>query len=167
MSWATVLPSVISRPITTGCWWPTASWGCSPFETFVNVREKASLAYYVDSSLEGSKGLLTVTAGIAPQSYGQAVEIVRRQVAELQDGVITDEELTRTKIGLISGIKKMLDNPAAVIDRNLIGIVHHELRSPQTVLESIAAVTKEQVRKAAQGLRLDTIYCLSGPKGEA
>ncbi|MGB4266981.1 MAG: hypothetical protein WBK00_08165, partial [Limnochordia bacterium] len=100
-------------------------------------------------------------------SYGQAVEIVRRQVAELQDGVITDEELTRTKIGLISGIKKMLDNPAAVIDRNLIGIVHHELRSPQTVLESIAAVTKEQVRKAAQGLRLDTIYCLSGPKGEA
>jgi len=134
---------------------------------FVNVREKASLAYYVDSSLEGSKGLLTVTAGIAPQSYGQAVEIIRRQVAELQYGTISDDELNRTKIGLISGIRKMLDDPAAVIDRNLIGLVHKELRSPQMVMERIAAVTKEQVQKAAQGLQLDTVYCLSGPKGEA
>lgn len=134
---------------------------------FINVRERASLAYYVNSSLEGSKGLLTVNAGIAPQTYGQAVDIIRRQVAELQNGSITDDELLRTKMGLISGIRKMLDDPGSIIDRNLIGIVHEELRSPQTVMDRIASVTKEQVQEAAQGLKLDTIYCLSGQKGEA
>ena len=34
----------------------TASWGLSPFEAFVNVREKASLAYYVYSRLEAAEG---------------------------------------------------------------------------------------------------------------
>ena len=94
------------------------------------------------------------------------MDIVRRQIAEIQDGSITDDELARTKAGLISGIKKMLDDPGAIIDRNLIGIVHNELRSPQTVMDRIASVTKEQVQQGAQGLKLDTIYCLSGQKGE-
>lgn len=133
---------------------------------FLNVREKASLAYYVGSSLEGTKGLITITAGIAPQAYQQAVDIIREQVAAMQAGSITDDELERTKIGLISGIRSMVDDPGSLIDRNLIGIVNQELRTPQTVMDSIAAVTKEQVQQAAQGIKLDTIYFLSGPKGE-
>lgn len=133
---------------------------------FLNVREKASLAYYVGSSLEGTKGLVTITAGIAPQAYRQAVDIIREQIEEIQAGKITDEELTMTKIGLISGIKSMVDNPSSIIDRNLIGIVNNELRTPETVMDRIAAVTKEQVQQAAQGIRPDTIYFLSGPKGD-
>ena len=74
---------------------------------FINVRERASLAYYVNSSLEGSKGLLTVNAGIAPQTYGQAVDIIRRQVAELQNGSITDDDCC-AQMGLISGIRKVM-----------------------------------------------------------
>jgi len=133
---------------------------------FLNVREKASLAYYVGSSLEGTKGIITVTAGIAPKSYHKTVDIIQEQVSLLQQGQISDDELERTKIALISGIQSMIDNPGSLIDRNLIGLVHNELRSPKTVIASINAVTKQQVQAAAEGIQLDTIYCLSGPRGE-
>lgn len=133
---------------------------------FINVREKASLAYYVGSSLEGSKGLITVTAGIAQAAYQQAVDIINAQVNALQSGEISDAELEQTKIGLISGIRSMVDTPTSIIDRNVIGLVHQELRSPIEVMDRIAAVTKEQAQAAAQGIKLDTIYFLAGSRGE-
>lgn len=132
---------------------------------FINVREQAGLAYYVGSSLEGSKGLLTITAGISSQAYSQAVDIINEQVAKLQQGDISDDELSKTKIGLISGVRQMVDIPTSIIDRNLIGLIHNKLRSPEYVMAKIAEVTKEQVQAAAQ-IQLDTIYFLSGPGGE-
>ncbi len=133
---------------------------------FINVRERASLAYYVGSTLEGTKGLMVITAGIAEESYDQAVDIINQQLMAVQNGDITNDELNQTKIGLISGIRSMVDNPASIIDRNVLGIVNNHLRSPEEVMKRIAAVTKEQAQKAAQKIQLDTIYFLSGGKGE-
>jgi predicted Zn-dependent peptidase len=133
---------------------------------FINVRERASLAYYVGSTLEGTKGLMIITAGIAQESYDQAVEIINQQLIAVQNGDISDDELNRTKIGLISGIRSMVDDPASIIDQNVLGIVHNHLRSAKEVMQRIAAVTKEQAQKAAQEIQLDTIYFLAGRKGE-
>ncbi len=133
---------------------------------FINVREKASLAYYVGSSLEGSKGLITISAGIAPSSYQQTVDIIKQQLADMEQGKISEVELEQTKIGLISGIRSMVDRPSSIMDRNLIGLIHNQLRTPQEVIDKIAAVTIADVQEVIKGLKLDTIYFLSGPKGE-
>ncbi len=133
---------------------------------FINVREKASLAYYVSSSIEGSKGLLIITAGIAEESYQQAVEIINQQLVAIQKGEISEKELNQTKIGLISGLRSMVDSPTSVIDRNVLGIVHNQLRSPEEVIQRIASITKEEVQGAVESIQLDTTYFLSGRKGE-
>ena len=64
---------------------------------FMNVRERASLAYSVGSSIEGSKGLLTIVAGISDDSREQAVEIINEQVNAIKGGRISPEELEQTK----------------------------------------------------------------------
>jgi predicted Zn-dependent peptidase len=134
--------------------------GFAHSKLFINVREKASLAYYVSSSLEGSKGLLTITAGISGEQKEQAVEIIQRQVRDVQEGRISAQELEQTKRGLISSMRSMQDNPSSLVDRNLIGIVHEELRSIEEVVEAIEAVTLDSVVRAMGHLQLDTTYIL-------
>ena len=133
---------------------------------FVNVRERASLAYYVSSFVEGTKGVLTINAGIDAAAIDQTVQIIKEQVSALQNGEITPEEIEQTKTGLCSSIVSMADDPPSVIDRNLIGLVNGEMRSFDDVLEAIQSVTAEQVRQAAQGLKIDTIYVLKGIAGK-
>ncbi len=40
---------------------------------FINVREKASLAYYASSCLESHKGLMIVITGIETKNYEQSI----------------------------------------------------------------------------------------------
>lgn len=133
---------------------------------FVNVREKANLAYYVGSGLEGSKGLITISAGIEGDQYEKAVDIISKQVIALQQGDISEDELIRTKKGLISGIQSMNDSATSVIDRNVLGVIHGKLRSTEEVTQAIAAVTLGQVQAVARGIELDTVYFLSNGKGD-
>ncbi len=133
---------------------------------FVNVREKASLAYYVGSSVEGSKGLFTISAGIDWDERDEALRIIKQQVGLLQQGQISGEELEQTKVGLINAMISMGDHPAGMIDRNLIGIIHSEMRSIDHVVNAIRAVQLEDVVEAMQDLVFDTTYIL-GPHREA
>ncbi|UUZ95673.1 insulinase family protein [Paenibacillus sp. P25] len=48
---------------------------------FTNVREKASLAYYASSRLDGHKGILTIQSGIEIGNYEKAVNIIKERAA--------------------------------------------------------------------------------------
>ncbi|HPT82822.1 MAG TPA: pitrilysin family protein [Limnochordia bacterium] len=134
--------------------------GFAHSKLFINVRERAQLAYYVWSSLEGSKGLLTISAGIGPEQQGQALQIIEAQVREVQEGRISPEELEQTKLGLIRSMNSMNDSPSGLIDRNLIGIVHDRMRTIEEVVESIAVVDRKAVVRAMEKVQLDTTYIL-------
>lgn len=134
--------------------------GFAHSKLFVNVRERAHLAYYVSSAIEGSKGLLTISAGISGEKQEQAVQIIQEQVREVQEGQISPQELEQTKLGLIRSMNSMNDNPSGLIDRNIIGIVHDQLRSIEDVVAAIAAVSRDDVVRAMQKVQLDTTYIL-------
>lgn len=134
--------------------------GFAHSKLFMNVREKASLAYYVGSSIEGSKGLLTINAGISAEKQDQALRIIKEQVEELQGGQISTEELEQTKRGLITSMMGMNDNPSGIIDRNLIGIVEGQLRTIDQVVAAIEAVDHDAVVRAMGQIQLDTTYVL-------
>lgn len=112
------------------------------------------------SSIEGSKGLLTIVAGISDDSREQAVEIINEQVNAIKGGRISPEELEQTKRGLISAMTGINDNPAGIIDRNVIGMVEGELRSVDQVVEAISRVEYDDCVRAMQGIELDTTYLL-------
>ena len=64
---------------------------------FLNVREKESLAYYASSRLDGHKGILTIQSGIEFANYEKAVDIIKRQLAHMAEGQISELEMSQTR----------------------------------------------------------------------
>jgi len=131
---------------------------------FVNVREKASLAYFASSQLEASKGVLWVVAGIAVEKYEQALAIIREQVAAMADGRFTNQELENTRKGLINGVLSAQDSPGRIIGGRLVGIVNGRVRPVQETIAELERVTREDVVRVAARIRPDTAYFLRTPQ---
>ena len=95
---------------------------------FVNVRERASLAYFASSQLEATKGILIVAAGIAVEKYEQALAIIREQIDAIAQGDVSDSEMEQTKKGLVNGLLSNLDSPGRLAGGRLMGIVNNRVR---------------------------------------
>ena len=134
---------------------------------FLNVREKASLAYYVYSRLEKHKGLMMVAAGIESGDYEKARGIIEEQVADLAAGKISETEMENTRRGLINQLRIQDDNPYRMIAFHLDGAIGGRAYTVDELIRGIEAVSPEEVKAVAGKVRLDTVYLLRGRKGGA
>ena len=129
---------------------------------FMNVREKMSLCYDISSSYHGSKGILTVSAGM-DFAKSQVVQAeVENQLKALCNGDITEQELGAAKAGLLTGLWSIHDSPGAIESYYSSGILGGALRLPEDYRQQISQVTAQQVAEAAATLVADTVYCLKG-----
>ena len=131
---------------------------------FQNVREKASLAYSAGSSYIRRKNLILIRTGIEIENYDKAVEIINKQLDDMKNGKITDEEFDAAKKLIVSSIELIEESKEDMIafyyDQNLFD----ENLSVTQYKEMIEKVTKEQVIGVAQKVREDTIYFLTNNK---
>lgn len=134
---------------------------------FINVREKASLAYYTTSQIESHKGLLLVFSGIESSNYDQAVTIMKEQMAKMRRGEFSDEEFQQTKAMLHNQLLETFDNAKGVIEFSYNGAVVGYERTADDWLQGMNAVTKEDVTAIANKVVLDTIYFLKGKEGSS
>lgn len=134
---------------------------------FVNVREKASLAYYAVSRLESHKGILMMMSGIDVVNYEKAVSIIKEQLEVIRQGQITQEEMEQTKATLANQFRELLDSPRMMIDFAYNGVVSGKKRQLNELLQQIEAVTVEGVKRVAFNIAIDTIYLLRDKKGGA
>jgi predicted Zn-dependent peptidase len=128
---------------------------------FQNVREKASLAYYIFSRIEKTKGLMLITSGIEVKNYDKALNIIKKQIDDLKDGNISDYEIEATRKMLINAFKEASDNPSLVISLYLDGIINNREENIEDMIRQIQTVNKEEIVKVSQKLKLDTIYFLT------
>jgi predicted Zn-dependent peptidase len=133
---------------------------------FVNVREKASLAYYASSRLDGHKGIMTIQSGIEIANYEKAVGIIREQLDALARGQFTTDDLARTKAMLANQVRELQDSAFERIGFDFSGVVAGKDRTGEGFIAELEAVTPEMVVQAAQGVQLDTIYFLRDRKEE-
>ncbi|MCF6137172.1 EF-P 5-aminopentanol modification-associated protein YfmF [Pseudalkalibacillus berkeleyi] len=136
--------------------------GFSHSKLFINVREKASLAYYAVSRIESHVGAIFVMSGIEFKNYDQAVSIIREQMDKMKNGDISVGELEQTKEMLRNQILESVDNPNSWVDLLYNSKMSGVERSIDDWLEGIQAVTMEDVIDAAATISLDTIYFLKG-----
>ncbi len=132
---------------------------------FQNVREKASLAYYVYSRLEKHKGLMVIAAGIEVDQYGQALEIISQQVENMAKNDFSAEEFENTVRGLRNQLLVEEDNPGLLVNRALDDTLAGRNEDTQSLLSRLAAVTREDVAKVAEKVHLDTVYFLTNKGG--
>jgi len=132
---------------------------------FMNVREKASLAYYAVSRLESHKGVMMMMSGIDVANYERAVTIIQEQVEQVRRGQFTEQEMSLTKATIVNQYQELLDNAKTMIDFTYNGLLSGRKRLLEELLDQVKAVTAEQVKQAAAKLQLDTIYLLRDNKG--
>ncbi|MGG4264884.1 EF-P 5-aminopentanol modification-associated protein YfmF [Peribacillus simplex] len=135
--------------------------GFSHSKLFMNVREKASLAYYAASRLESHKGLLMVMAGIDNANYKQALEIIHEQMKEMKQGNFSEEVLSQTKAVVKNQLLETID-----VSRGLVEILYHNVIFGKDIsldewFEKIERTTKEEIVAVGQKVQLDTIYFLT------
>ena len=131
---------------------------------FQNVREKLSLCYSVGSSYYGTKGILTVSAGIDFDKEGASREEILRQLQLCQDGTITREELVSAREALISSLRAVPDSAGSIESYCFSAILSGKDPSLENAIQAIRAVTLEQVVEAAKTLTLHSTYFLKGDR---
>ncbi|OZM58632.1 peptidase M16 [Lottiidibacillus patelloidae] len=136
--------------------------GFSHSKLFINVREKASLAYYAASRVESHKGLLLVIAGIEFSNYDQALSIIKEQMQAMKSGNFSEEELLQTKSVIRNQILETLDNARGVVEILYHNVIANTDLSIDDMLSGIEKVTKEEVIEVANKIQLDTVYFLRG-----
>lgn len=141
--------------------------GFSHSKLFINVREKASLAYYAASRVESHKGLLMVMSGIEVQNYEQAVTIIREQMNAIKKGDFTDQEFAQTKAVIRNQLLETVDTPYGLVEIVYHNVIAQKNRSFDDYLQGIEDASKEDVVKVADNVELDTIYFLKGMGGNA
>ncbi|QBO35594.1 insulinase family protein [Periweissella cryptocerci] len=140
-----------------------ALFGASPLsKLFVNVREKASLAYYASSQLSTTTQSLTVQTGIEGQNLELVLAIIDEQIKAIQTGDFTDEDLKNVIANLVNSYESSLDSPRMMIERAAVQSITGRQTSVNSWLDKIEAVTKAEVMAVAQHLNLQAIYFLTG-----
>lgn len=134
--------------------------GTANSKMFQEVREKASLAYTAGSSYVRYKSNIFIKCGIEIKNYEKAMEIIRKQLEDMKNGVFTDEDIENAKKGIISGIKSIDDEQ----DTEITYFFGQELTNTKTSLEEymekIQKVSKEDIIKVANSVNVNTVYFL-------
>ncbi len=129
---------------------------------FMQIRERLSLCYDIGSGYHGTKGILTVSAGIDSDKD----ELVRREIMTQLEacvhGDITDEELEAAKQAILSSLRGTHDSPGAIESYYSTAALSGLAMTPAEYMCAVAQVTKEQVAQAATTLQPHTVYFLKG-----
>ena len=129
---------------------------------FMNVREKMSLCYSIGSGYYGSKGILTVSAGIDCDKEPVVTAQVLEQLEHCKAGRITAEELATGKEAILSGLRGVHDSPGSIEGYETTAAISELPMTVEQYYRAVEAVTVADVAAAAQTVRLHTSYFLKG-----
>lgn len=133
---------------------------------FMQVREQMSLCYAIGSGYFGSKGIVTVNAGIDTQQEQAAKSAILAQLEACRAGRISQEELTAAKQSILSGLQAVYDSPGAMEGYFSTAAISGQARTPEGYSDEIRAVSLADVQQAAQTLTLHSTFILKGAAHE-
>lgn len=140
--------------------------GSANSKLFLNVREKLSLCYYASSMIDKIKGLMVVSSGVEFAQFDRAQEAILAQLDAVRRGDFTKEELTAAARTVSNSVRGRLDSQGQMEDDRLTCLLFHSAAGEgEALIQAVEAVTADQVVEAAQKLKLDTVYRLTGKGG--
>ena len=129
---------------------------------FMQIREAQSLCYAIGSGYYGSKGIVTVHAGIDFDKEAAVRQEIAHQLQRCKDGFITDEELEAAKQTILSGLRAVYDSPGAIEGYFSTAAISGMGRTPENHAEAIRAVTRADAAAAAATVTPHSTFFLKG-----
>ena len=129
---------------------------------FMNIREKQSLCYDIGSSYYGSKGILTVSAGIDWEKEELVRNEIEAQWQACKNGDISPEELRSAKESLCSALEGTHDSPGAIEGYYASGALSGHFGDPQAYIAQVQAVTAADCARVAKTLQRHSSFFLKG-----
>ncbi len=128
---------------------------------FQNVREKASLAYTAGSNYIRQVNNIFIRCGIEIVNFDKALEIIKKQLADMQNGEFTDADLQNAKQTIISTIKFIPDEQDTEVTYYFGQELANNYVSFEEYMDKVNSVTKEQIVELAKFIKIYTIYFLT------
>ncbi len=129
---------------------------------FMQVREKLSLCYDIGASYHGSKGIVSVSAGIDCQKAEQVKEEILNQLQAIRDGVFTGEELHAAKQAICTSLQTTHDSTGSIESYYSTTALSGLGMDPETYIRAVEQVSREEVADLAKTIKLHTVYFLRG-----
>ena len=129
---------------------------------FMNIREKMSLCYNVGSGYYGTKGILTVAAGIDFDKEAKTRQEVLNQLEACKRGEISPEELNAAKASILSSLRATHDSPGAIEGYYATAALSGMALTPEAYMAAVEQVQLADVVAAARTVQLHSTYFLKG-----
>ena len=127
---------------------------------FQNVRERESLAYTTRSNYVRQKNNIYIRCGIEIQNYEKAMSVIKEQLEDMKNGKFSEEDINNAKKYVVAGLRTTREEQ----DSELSYYFGQELSEKFTTFEEyekqINNVTKEDIVKVANSIKINTIYFL-------
>ena len=128
---------------------------------FQNVREKASLAYSAGSMYIKTKDAMIIKCGIDPENYEKTLDIVKKQLEDMEDGKFTLEDIEKAVELIVASYKSMQDEQDSEITYYFTKELNQDNMSVNDYIENIKKVSKEDIIDIAKKIKISIIYFLT------
>jgi len=136
--------------------------GTPSAKLFVNVREKMGLCYYCSSRFYPETAILTVESGVETENIQRARDAILEQLQSLQAGELSEDEIQSAKLAMSNSFRSVEDSLDAVESWYLGQCFFETLQAPESAVQEVMGISKEQIISAAKKVKLDTVYMLKG-----
>ena len=134
--------------------------GSANSKLFQNVREKASLAYTCGSSYLRQKNNIIIRAGIEINKYNDALELIKKQILDMEKTEFTDEEVENAKQLIISTVQGLEDSQDSEITYYFGQEISKQSTEIEQYVDNIKKVLPKQINEIAKKVSINTIYFL-------
>lgn len=132
---------------------------------FDTVREKNSLAYYINSIAQGYDNLLIIYTGIDKDRVDLGLKLIKKTIKDIEKGKFTLDMFNNAINMITSSLKLSLETQPSVINNYYaMNILNSD--DINTRISKFEKVTKEDVINFSKKIKMDTIFLLEGDHNE-
>ncbi len=135
--------------------------GTASSRLFKNVREKQSLCYYCAAGFNGFTSSMSVDSGVEHHNTQRTIDAVQKELSDLINGEITDNEIKETKMTIFNSLKANYDGLHGLEAWYLNEAIRGTAMTPEMVIEKVEKVTAEDIKNVLKLLNLNVIYTIS------
>ena len=132
---------------------------------FDTVREKNSLAYYINSIAQEYDNLLIIYTGIDKDRVDLGLKLIKKTIKDIEKGKFTSDMFNNAINMITSSLKLSLETQPSVINNYYaMNILNSD--DINTRISKFEKVTKEDVINFSKKIKMDTVFLLEGDHNE-